>query len=364
MQRHDPVTLLPFSLTALLATVLALPTATLAQSPVLMRHSGATDPATEGWVGTFGPGVTEGPFTPGGPPASAWFIQDASNVSGSVGIYNQGLSFAQEALLAQNGWTMRVCLKATDLGSPLSIVYGYNSSNRRYDMWFSGNGSVTLMTSRPPTCPIGGLTFSASTAATCHAPDFHLFELVFDPSSQTADLFINGTLVHTGYDGHGIGLSQFPGVAWGAGSSCADGWAAFRLVEFEEHGPACPSTDRVTRIRGFGTVGARGHAPQFDVCGELDPGTGGEAILRGAPSHAPTLFLGAFPPVDPVEHPWGTLVAATAMAAPFLTDARGEVRFELSFDLAPTTLLAQWAVLDPGAPAGIALSNALRIEWP
>ena len=28
-------------------------------------------------------------------------------------------------------------------------------------------------------------------------------------------------------------MGQVPGVGWGAGSSCADGWAAFHLVEFE-----------------------------------------------------------------------------------------------------------------------------------
>ena len=41
----------------------------------------------------------------------------------------------------------------------------------------------------------------------------------------------------------------------------------------------------------------------------------------------------------------------------------GEVAFDLPADVGPATLLAQCAVLDPDAEVGIALSNALRIEW-
>ena len=64
----------------------------------------------------------------------------------------------------------------------------------------------------------------------CHAPDFHLYELVYDPTRQATTLFVDGVERFVGYTGHtmGVGSSR---VGWGAGSSCAIGYAEYHLIE-------------------------------------------------------------------------------------------------------------------------------------
>lgn len=105
----------------------------------------------------------------------------------------------------------------------------------------------------------------------------------------------------------------------------------------------------------------RGHVPTIDACGES--ARRGEVSLREAAPRAPALFLGALPPADPIDSPWGRLVARPVWAQPVMTSALGEARVALPPDLAPAAMLAQWAVLDASAPGGIALSGAALLQW-
>lgn len=108
-----------------------------------------------------------------------------------------------------------------------------------------------------------------------------------------------------------------------------------------------------------------GNHLRFDGCiGPLDPGaSGAEVGLRGAPAHAPSLLLGAFPPVEYRSFGDGALVGPVSVGVALVTDALGQVTLELPRGIGPAALVAQWAVLDPGSPAGMSLSNALEIAW-
>ena len=174
-----------------------------------------------------------------------------------------------------------------------------------------------------------------------------------------------GDMIYYDHPGGG-GVFGAPTVAFG-GSVMLDAVASQVLRNVLDRFLAgCRGKDTVflRRTISHGQVGSTGHVLRFDACGELDPSGNVEAWLRHAPPHAPALFFGAVPPAEPVEYPWGTIVAAPAVALPFVTDREGRVRTEIPGNLGVPALLAQWAVLDAGSSGGIGLSNALRIEWP
>ena len=59
----------------------------------------------------------------------------------------------------------------------------------------------------------------------------------------------------------------------------------------------------------------------------------------------------------------GTLVPSAAEPiGPFVADVTGVVRFAYPGGL-PFELVTQWAVVDAAAPAGVSLSNALRLHF-
>lgn len=173
-----------------------------------------------------------------------------------------------------------------------------------------------------------------------------------------------GDMIYYDHPGGG-GVFGAPTVAFG-GSVMVDATVAQILRNVLDRFLAdCRGTDAVLlRPAGVpGQVGGGGHLLRFDVCGGERVPAGAEAVLRNAPAFAPALFFGAIPPAERVEYPWGTIVATPTVALPLMTDRRGEVRIPLPDDLGVPALLAQWAVLDAGVADGIALSNALRIDW-
>ena len=209
---------------------------------VVFQHSGSTTPAAEGWNVNIGPEVDTGPT--GG---RAWFVDDGSSAAGSAAIYGRTLSPCQESRIDQVGWTLRACVRIDDPDGVHSIFTGYNTGSRRYDLWFSATATddpMPLLQLGNGPCGPTGTGYTLLDAGTpCHDTDFHLYELVFDPDAGTADLFIDGVERVSDYAGHTLGLGNYAGVVWGAGSSCADGFAEFALVEFEINGAPPPVSD-------------------------------------------------------------------------------------------------------------------------
>ena len=115
---------------------------------------------------------------------------------------------------------------------------------------------------------------------------------------------------------------------------------------------------------GFGKIGGNGEQPLLEVCGELAATSSADFILRRAPAGVPaTLLVSTFN--NPTPSIFGTIVPVPpALVVPFVTNPAGRVEFNITGGGFPLiTLYAQYALLDPGAPAGIGLSNAIAAFW-
>ena len=60
--------------------------------------------------------------------------------------------------------------------------------------------------------------------------EFHTYEIAYDPDSATASLLVDGVSVHSGWGGCPFAVD--PGVFWGAGTTEAEGSAAYSAVQF------------------------------------------------------------------------------------------------------------------------------------
>jgi len=215
-----------------------------ASAQILFQHLGSSDPvAVEAWEGSAtGPGVTVGPITIANPPVDAWFIHDDSSALGSTVGYWRTLNACGTAAANAYGWTLRVCMRVNDPDSVGSIWCGFGNGSRRYSMWFRSNANgepiVTLQSGVNTTiCIVVGTEYVIADSATnCHAAGFHLYELTFDPDADSVDFRVDGVSQATGYTGLSFGGA--PQVSWGSGSSCATGYAEFRLLQLEVHAPS------------------------------------------------------------------------------------------------------------------------------
>jgi hypothetical protein len=125
--------------------------------------------------------------------------------------------------------------------------------------------------------------------------------------------------------------------------------------------PAAPAP--ATNL-GFGTPGGGGRVPTLEACGLLGTGLRADFTLRGAPPGAPALLL-VSRQSQPLTLAIGTIVPYPILLAAVLTaDAAGEVTFRVPGVSGGGTAYGQFAVLDLGASGGIALSNALRVDFP
>lgn len=119
------------------------------------------------------------------------------------------------------------------------------------------------------------------------------------------------------------------------------------------------------RDLGFGTRGANGVIPQFEVCGRLTPSATAELHLDSAAPAAPAALLVAMASNPTPIPPFGTVVPYPVMfAVGATTDAAGEIALQIRGGGAPAVAYAQWVVLDAAGPGGVALSNVLEITFP
>src|SRR5690606_20072747 len=118
------------------------------------------------------------------------------------------------------------------------------------------------------------------------------------------------------------------------------------------------------RDLGFGTPGTSG-VPRFDFFGRLDPGASGELRLTNAlPSSACAALFSNQNNPTPIAGIGTVVPFPVAFSVGLMTDANGAVVVPVQRTGVGVTVYAQWAVLDPAARGGIALSNALAIVIP
>ncbi len=199
----------------------------------VFAHDGATDPTTEGWLYGSAPiNASVGPVSNDqGTGIDAWFIDDNSSALGSGGGYSASPTAAQIAEGNSQGWTLSTTVRATDIadgpnGSPMAY---YRDGNKTWQMHFGSEADgdpVVLLLTNATAFPSIGITHTLDG----YGSGYHLYELVFDPNTSTADLLVDGTEVISNYAG--LSLVQSPHVAWTAGSSADVGQGNFAAVDW------------------------------------------------------------------------------------------------------------------------------------
>ena len=194
-------------------------------------HQGASDPATEGfsYQALFGPASTGPVINDMG--YNAWNIT-ADSVN-TQAYYVLSFTSDQDTALATQGFTMTLLARVPS--GPMNPTGGnfYPSiddtadfgAGRRFDLalGLNSNGDTVAML---PTAYMGGtnyFTSGPSYTLTGSGSSYHLFQLVYSATTQTADLYVDGVDRISGYAGQtqffDSGAAQFGSDNGGQGNT-------------------------------------------------------------------------------------------------------------------------------------------------
>ncbi len=244
----------PFVARAFIAALLALAAPGSARAETIVaEHLGRNDPTTEGWTFTNGGAIVTGLTNPGGFGLDAWEVSKQNPATQSNTTYRLELTPAQVADASLFGWTLRTRLRlpaatAPDPIDPNVTVILQGFGGRSYNMDFGSSGISADSQNVRLNDGFGG-GFQALTPGN----GFHLYELVFDPSAGSTDLFIDGVLRTSGYTGFAHAPPVF--VIWGAGASGGQGTGQYNLVQVAIHDAPVPEP-ATTALLGLGALAA------------------------------------------------------------------------------------------------------------
>jgi hypothetical protein len=190
-------------------------------TPATRRHVGATDPLTEG----FGGGQIGTPVSnDGGTGLDAWRIASAN---GGGDYYASALTAGEMQAALTRGWKLTARMRL-ESGAGYAVV-DFQGAGPRFQIALikDANGDTVV---RLPTSgdPFVGLDYTLVGSQST----YHLYELVYDPSRQRADLYVDGIRRISDY----AGFSWFPigSVYFGASRFAnANGVAYHNLARFE-----------------------------------------------------------------------------------------------------------------------------------
>ncbi len=208
--------------------------------PVVVYNAGleghppvAPDPSSvEGGRWTHAQGTNELLSTTGYSPdgvsgLNAWNITDMTPQVGQFNHYRWWFPKESHDFARTNGWRYRVRSRMVDdfnAGVCLNMLYG-DATGRRYLVFFDWTGIDVDLTAQ-----LGGGITTNLTAGGIGAADYHTHEIVFDPATQRASYYFNGTLIFSGWNGDAS--AAYNGPQFGADSSAGQGSMNYNLVEF------------------------------------------------------------------------------------------------------------------------------------
>lgn len=212
---------------------------------IVVQHTGTAHPASEGWqVLGAGTSVTTGSAAP---IAAAWFVNDQGTSESSTRWYRMEPTPEQAAGALADGWTLRACLEVVPLDDDVdsAVFVEYRDGARTFSLQFgSENGTPVVEViddQGPPDCDSwSGPSFAVQSAGGCLEPEFHLYELTYDPGADTVTVSADGVVLLNGYAGFVPGGSQSPRIDWGSSHGCRTGHARYALVQFEIGVVTCP----------------------------------------------------------------------------------------------------------------------------
>ncbi|MEM9540606.1 MAG: S8 family serine peptidase [Cyanobacteria bacterium P01_E01_bin.42] len=190
-------------------------------NPVDAAHSGSTDPLTEGFTEGWNHANaqnTVGVVDDGG--VEAWHIK--STGSDSTAGYHRSISFAEATLAKIYGWKISADLKLGEQaglpdGSFVTIYHG-GSTGYSVDWGANSVGDLILKFARED-------HYITHTLDGVAANEYHRTEIIFDPKTNTAKIFVDGKEIISNYTGQTassdiaeiLGASYFFwGSAWGS----------------------------------------------------------------------------------------------------------------------------------------------------
>ena len=211
-------------------TFLSLAQISTCNAEVLLQHLGANDPVSElpkPWVFVVGPNsgsLDVGPVINDVGGFDAWKTNDDQTTT-SGGGYRASLTPDEALRASTSNWLLRARLRVVDFDdSPAGAVkLDYSDSQITWRLAFGSTGSGD------PIVSLGDGITNPSHTITGAGSTYNLYELAYDPLSQTADLFVNGTLVITGYTG--LFDPVPPQVNFGSGSTGDTGQGNWNLIE-------------------------------------------------------------------------------------------------------------------------------------
>ena len=204
------------------------------EATVVAEHVGNKDPSqgdTTQWERVAnGKAASEEPVDG---PLPAWRVTDSGN---AVLFYRYLPTEEQQKMAEDRGWKLSVkCrLNAPASEKPTSsVIAGYTDlkRNRRFYLAINSNSSgepVIIFdnrgdSSKAPPCTVSGLK----------ASDFHLYELVYDPTSKSASLFVDGARQATDIPSSTMNSKSVSCISWGSADTAGTGAGDFNLVRFE-----------------------------------------------------------------------------------------------------------------------------------
>lgn len=210
---------------------------TYASAQIEFQHLGITHPAAEGWevIGP-GPATSAGAVTNDlGFGIDAWNVNDSSSVNGSNLGYRRNPTDAQVARAGTVGWRLSAYVRVvrpSDAPDSSAIVE-YSNGARTFSMDFGsdadGDPRVVLRTGFA-----GAVTLGPSFTLEGVGSSYHLFDLIYDPVSGAAELFVDGVPRIGDYRGDSANdSSSMKRVVWGAWGSGTQGNINYSRVEWE-----------------------------------------------------------------------------------------------------------------------------------
>jgi hypothetical protein len=216
--------------------VLLLGGAGRAKADLIASHQGATDPTTEGFgLWPFNGGISTSAISNDmGLPA--WSITSTPPGSQQAA-YNATLSAAQESALLTQGFTVSLEARAvsgavysTPTNEPTAAtILGLSTVRYDLELGLDANGNTIAILANSVGLNGDGSFNIPGASVTVSGNGYHLYQLAYNPVSQTADLFIDGVDRIQGYQGHSEG-NLFAGFYFGA---LDHGTANFNLAQLE-----------------------------------------------------------------------------------------------------------------------------------
>jgi hypothetical protein len=198
---------------------------------IVGQHSGAADPASEGWTQlAVGTSVATGPVVGDSGGFDAWSVNDTSTTDSRA--YRHALSFADTQQALSQGFIERARLRV--VGAPTttngSVALTVLTSLLGFDI------KIGCEADGDPILKLQNDSGTTSLTAQGAGGGYHLFELTYNPATQLADLRLDSQHLadYAGYHPVFVTIVANPSfVAFGSQSTNSVGAANYNLAQLE-----------------------------------------------------------------------------------------------------------------------------------